>query len=332
MIEKIGRFDILAEIGQGAMGTVYKAHDTVLDRLVALKTVTPSLLGSVDTVARFQREARAAARLQHPNIVTIYDLGQADGVLYIAMELLEGMDLSKAMAEPGRLAREQQLRIVVEICRGLDYAHKQGVFHRDVKPANIHLRTGGGVKLVDFGIARLADSTMTQSGLVLGTPSYIAPEVLTGARVDHRADMWAVGVILFELARGAASLRGSHHRGPRPQDRQRSAPSHREPRPGPSSRHRPDRESHPRQGPRRTLPRRSPTWPKPSRPRWVSPTVHPTCPPLRGSGPTSSTTPRLGGSSPTTTSRALSPRHAGRSRSILRGPGSRPSWPTSMRS
>jgi serine/threonine protein kinase len=184
------------------MGTVYRARDPILDRLVALKTVAPALLSNAETRARFQREARAAARLQHPGIVTIYDLGEVEGTLYIAMELLEGVDLAEAMSPPDRLTLPQKLRIVVEVCRGLDFAHKHGVFHRDVKPANIRLLRDGRVKIVDFGIARLENSTMTQTGLVLGTPSYMAPEVLKGGRVDHRADMWAVGIVLFELLAG----------------------------------------------------------------------------------------------------------------------------------
>jgi WD40 repeat protein/predicted Ser/Thr protein kinase len=193
---------VLEELGKGAMGTVYKARDPVLERLVALKTVHPSLLSKGDTLARFQREARAAAKLQHSNIVTIYELGESEEALFIAMELLEGSDLAHAMVPADRLTRDQKIKIVIQICRGLDYAHKQGVFHRDVKPANVHVRPDLTVKLVDFGIARLADSNMTQTGLVLGTPSYIAPEALIGARVDHRADMWAVGVILYELLAG----------------------------------------------------------------------------------------------------------------------------------
>jgi predicted Ser/Thr protein kinase len=201
-LNKIGKYEIVEELGKGAMGTVYKARDPVLERLVALKTVNPGLLSKGDTLARFQREARAAAKLQHQNIVTIYELGEADGALFIAMELLEGTDLAHAMTAPRKLHRDQKLRIVAQACRGLDYAHKQGVFHRDVKPANIHVRPDLSVKIVDFGIARLADSNMTQTGLVLGTPSYIAPEALVGAPVDHRADMWAVGVILYELLAG----------------------------------------------------------------------------------------------------------------------------------
>ena len=201
----LGKFEILAELGKGAMGTVYRARDPALDRLVALKTVAPALLAQPESRARFKREARAAAKLQHPNIVTIYELGEAqDGTLFIAMELLEGMDLAQLMSRrPSPVTRDQKVRVVVDICRGLDYAHKQGVVHRDVKPANVRLTTDGTVKVVDFGIARIADAAnMTQTGLVLGTPSYMAPEVLEGGRVDHRADMWAVGILLYELLAG----------------------------------------------------------------------------------------------------------------------------------
>jgi predicted Ser/Thr protein kinase len=199
----LGKFELLAPLGKGAMGMVYRARDPILDRLVALKTVAPGLLAEKDSRARFQREARAAAKLQHANIVTIYELGEADGTLFIAMELLEGMDLAQLMAGATPLTREQKVRIVVDICRGLDWAHKQGVIHRDVKPANVHLGSEGTVKIVDFGIARVIDNAnLTRTGLVMGTPTYMAPEVLEGARFDHRADMWAVGVILYELIAG----------------------------------------------------------------------------------------------------------------------------------
>jgi serine/threonine protein kinase len=202
LLTTIGKFEILAELGRGAMGKVYRARDPVLDRLVALKTVAPGLLANQDTLARFQREARAAAKLQHPNVVTIFELGETGSTVYIAMELLEGMDLSQAMVPPDRFSLEEKIRIMVDVCRGLDYAHKQGVIHRDVKPANIRVGGDGTVKILDFGIARLVDSTLTQTGLVLGTPSYIAPEVLEGGRVDHRTDMWAAGVILYEMLAG----------------------------------------------------------------------------------------------------------------------------------
>jgi hypothetical protein len=197
----LGKFERLEELGKGAMGTVFRAYDPALDRWVALKTVSPALLSQPESRKRFQREARAAAKLQHPNVVTIYELGEADGTLFIAMELLEGLDLAQLMTDQAPpLSRDQKCRIVVDICRGLDYAHKQGVVHRDVKPANVRVTKDGTVKIVDFGIARaLKDEDMTKTGLVLGTPSYMAPEVLEGHRPDHRADMWAVGCILYEL-------------------------------------------------------------------------------------------------------------------------------------
>ena len=198
----IGKFEILDVLGQGGMGTVYRARDPVLDRLVALKTVSADVVSSPDALARFQREARAAARLQHPNIVTIFELGESEGSPFIAMELLEGRDLAEAMNPPGKLALAEKVQIVSEVCRGLDYAHKRGVVHRDIKPANIRILHDGHVKLVDFGIARLGESNLTQTGIVLGTPSYLAPELLSGGRVDHRADLWAVGVVLYELLAG----------------------------------------------------------------------------------------------------------------------------------
>ncbi len=202
-----GKFEILAELGQGAMGKVYRAHDPILDRPVALKTVAPALLSGKDTLARFRREARAAARLQHPNIVTIFEVGEVEGTHYIAMELVEGIDLGESMTPPDRFPLEQKVRMVVDVCRGLHFAHRMGVVHRDVKPANIRLTPDGTVKILDFGIARLrgtdsTDPNLTQAGMVLGTPSYLSPELLQGAKVDHRADMWAVGVILYEIVAG----------------------------------------------------------------------------------------------------------------------------------
>jgi len=179
------------------MGTVYRARDPGLDRLVALKTIVNDALDSEEARERFFREARAAARLQHPNIVTVYEAGDFEGTLYIAMELLEGQDLSRVLHLPRSV--EDRVKIVVEVCRGLDYAHKRGVIHRDIKPANIRVLPGGSLKIMDFGVARLGDAHMTQTGLVVGTPSYVAPEALTGGRVDHRADQWAVGIVLYEL-------------------------------------------------------------------------------------------------------------------------------------
>jgi len=206
-VQKIGKFEILARLGEGAMGTVYRARDPILDREVALKTVSANLLSRPEALLRFQREARAAARLQHPHIVTIYELGQVEGQPFIAMELCEGQDLAQVVARRDRFSLGQRLRMVVDVCRALDFAHKRGVIHRDIKPANVRVLRDSSVKLVDFGIARLADSKMTQTGLVLGTPSYVAPESLVDGTVDHRADMWSVGVVLFELLTGRCPFR-----------------------------------------------------------------------------------------------------------------------------
>jgi serine/threonine-protein kinase len=206
--EKFGKFENLTKLGQGAMGEVYKAKDPLLDRDVALKMVTPALLRGKDSLSRFQREARAAARLTHPNIVTIFEVGeveepgQDEATRYIAMEYVEGEDLGPAIHDPERFTLEQKVRMVVDVCRGLHFAHKGGVVHRDVKPANIRVTPDRIVKILDFGIARFGDSDLTQTGVVLGTPSYISPELLQGAKVDHRADMWAVGVILYEVLSG----------------------------------------------------------------------------------------------------------------------------------
>jgi serine/threonine protein kinase len=200
---KIGKFEILAELGQGAMGKVYRARDSAIGREVALKTVAPSLLQDPQIYARFKREAQSAGNLHHANIVTIYELGEeADGTLFIAMELVEGMDLVQALHPRDRFPLDQKVRMVADICRGLDYAHKQGLVHRDVKPANVRISRDGVVKILDFGIVRPADSELTSTGLLLGTPSYMSPEVLKGARVDYRVDMWATGIILFEALTG----------------------------------------------------------------------------------------------------------------------------------
>jgi tRNA A-37 threonylcarbamoyl transferase component Bud32 len=202
---RIGKYEILSELGRGAMGTVYKARDPRLDRLVAVKMMSEELLIEEEMRGRFQREARSAANLQHPNIVTIYDFGEleGEGSPYIVMELLEGTSLASLMEmkKPERL--EEKISIVSQICRGLDYAHKRGVIHRDVKPGNIQVVPNGTAKVLDFGIALGEGSTIkTKTGLVMGTPNYMAPEQISSDVVDHRADMWAVGVILYELLSG----------------------------------------------------------------------------------------------------------------------------------
>ncbi len=199
---RFGKFELLGELGHGAMGTVYRARDPVLDRLLALKTISPSVLARQEAISRFQREARAVARLQHPAIVTIYELGEVEGTRYIAMELVEGLELSQALTQPPGLSLERKIGLVASVCRGLDFAHKMGVVHRDVKPSNIRVTRDGSVKILDFGVAWLGESDITHSGIVLGTPSYVSPEALQGARVDHHSDMWAVAVITYEMLAG----------------------------------------------------------------------------------------------------------------------------------
>jgi len=208
--QRIGKYEILEELGRGGMGTVYKARDPVLDRVLALKTMSPSILAEAGMRDRFLREARSAARLQHPNIVIIYEFGEVDGAPFIAMEFLAGDDLTDA-AEWGRLPDlRSRLAVVIQICHGLAFAHRHGVIHRDVKPANVSVLADDTVKLVDFGIAWLEGATLaTRTGILLGTPSYMAPEQFAGESIDHRVDQWATGVILYELLAGRRPFEAS---------------------------------------------------------------------------------------------------------------------------
>jgi hypothetical protein len=200
---RIGKYEILDELGRGAMGTVYRARDPKLDRVVALKVMSRELDVEPEMKERFKREAQAAAKLKHPNIVTVYDFDDEGDPRYFAMELLEGTDLAAAIDERQLGGLPDKLRVLIQICRGLDYAHKSGVIHRDVKPSNIQVLPDGTVKILDFGIAWRDGSTLkTKTGLVLGTPTYMAPEQITGGDVDGRADMWAVGVIAYEMLGG----------------------------------------------------------------------------------------------------------------------------------
>src|SRR5215831_2157254 len=199
MIQRIGKYEVIERIGRGGMGTIFKARDPILERAVALKVlsrldVTPELR------ARFFREAQACARLSHPNIVTIYDMGEDDGRLFIVMELLEGEELRQLIARCAPLALEDKLAIVRQICEGLHYAHQRGVVHRDVKPANILLLRTGQVKILDFGIAHIAATTqgdITRTGMIMGTLRYMAPEQVRG-RADHRSDIFSVAAVSYE--------------------------------------------------------------------------------------------------------------------------------------
>ncbi len=198
-MQRIGKYQVRKVLGRGGMGTVYEAVDPIISRKVAVKTMMPGLADSADLRARFLREAQAAGGLQHRNIVTVYDLGDDRGQPFIAMEFIEGTDLERVIQSKEPLTVEWKLDVLRQVCEGLGYAHRHGIVHRDVKPANIRVTTGGEVKIMDFGIAHLQSSTMTKSGLVLGTVHYMSPEQIEGLKVDHRADIFSVGAIAYEL-------------------------------------------------------------------------------------------------------------------------------------
>ena len=210
---QLGRYVIDSEIGRGAMGVVFKATDTVLQRTVAVKTVNMALeKDHADKYeARFYQEARAAGGLNHPNIVTVYDAGKAGDVVYMAMEYIQGVELRTLFVEGQPMGVPQALSIAAQVAEGLGYAHQQGVVHRDVKPANITVVSEGPVKITDFGIARMrASADLTQTGVMLGSPKYMSPEQVIGKRADHRSDIFSLGVILYEMLTGAAPFSGEN--------------------------------------------------------------------------------------------------------------------------
>jgi hypothetical protein len=202
--QTIGRYRIVERIGRGGMGVLYKGIDVSLDREVAIKVMSNTFEGDVDhgARARFFREARAAAKLQHRNIVTVFEFAEEDGVPYIVMEFLRGRSLAARIGAAPPLTLEQVLDIVAQLCAGLQFAHEHGVVHRDVKPGNVWLLDDGTVKLLDFGIAKISSSTLTKTGDVMGSASYMAPEQVSGKPVDGRADVFSCGVVLYELLAG----------------------------------------------------------------------------------------------------------------------------------
>jgi serine/threonine protein kinase len=207
-MEVFGRYQLQEQIGQGGMGVVYRAFDTVLERVVALKLVqTPTEL-EPELRERFFREARAAGHLSHHNIVTIYDLGEQDGRPYIAMEYLDGEDLQQRLARPERMSLRHKLDLAIEICHGIEYAHLRGIVHRDLKPANVYITESGTAKILDFGLARLMTSQLTQSNMLMGTLNYMAPEQVRGERADQRSDIFSMGVVLYELFGGRRAFEG----------------------------------------------------------------------------------------------------------------------------
>ena len=199
MIQKLGKYQITEKLGEGAMGAVYKAYDEVLDRYVAVKTMASDIKWDPELKLRFYREARSAASLHHPNIVTIHDLGEEGKMTFIVMELLVGQDLKNVIREKSPLTLEQKLSIMAQVGDGLSHAHLHGIIHRDVKPGNIHVTPAGNVKILDFGIARIPSSDLTRSGVRLGTPVYMSPEQIRGVEYDERSDIFSAGIVFYEL-------------------------------------------------------------------------------------------------------------------------------------
>ena len=206
---QFGRYQILDELGKGSMGIVYKAHDPQIDRPVALKVLRQDRINE-EFIQRFLIEARAIGKLSHPNIVTVYDTGEDQGNLFIAMELLAGKSL-KDVARSENLHLQKIAYIGAQVAEALNYAHQQGIIHRDIKPSNIILGSDSHVKITDFGIARIEDSSgpqQTQAGAILGTPVYMSPEQVMAKPVDGRSDLYSLGVILYELVTGGKPFRG----------------------------------------------------------------------------------------------------------------------------
>ena len=198
-VQKIGKYEVQRVLGRGGMATVYEAVDPLIGRKLALKAILPELASSPDLLERFMREAQAGGSLQHRNIVTVYDLGEDDGLPYIVMELVPGTDLERVIQARLPYSIEWKLDVIRQVCDGLGFAHENGIVHRDVKPANVRVTPEDEVKIMDFGIARLRSSDLTQKGLVLGTLQYMSPEQADGQPVDHRSDIFSVGVIAYEL-------------------------------------------------------------------------------------------------------------------------------------
>jgi serine/threonine-protein kinase len=205
----VGKYRILDLVGEGAMGVVYRGVDTVLNRTVALKVMSDAVARQQDLRDRFLREAQAAGSLQHPNVVTIYDFGEVDGHLYIAMEYVDGIDLERLLAAHEPLTIHQRLDIAIDVLNGLSYAHRHGIVHRDVKPANIRVTEEGRAKVMDFGVAYLDSSSLTRTGMMMGTPSYMAPEQVVGGKITAATDIFAVGSVLYELLTGARPFEGN---------------------------------------------------------------------------------------------------------------------------
>jgi len=209
--QKIGKYDVIDPLGQGAMGVVYKAFDPLIKRFVALKTIQPGFMTPQDddSSMRFQREAQAAGKLTHPNIVAIYEYGEDQGRAFIAMEYVEGRTLGDLFKQGHHFNLTDIHKVLSGVLSALNYSHGMGVIHRDIKPGNIMLDEAGTVKVMDFGVAHLQSSDMTMTGTILGTPGYMSPEQLLGEPVDPRSDLYSTGIVLYELLVGERAFTGS---------------------------------------------------------------------------------------------------------------------------
>ena len=204
-----GRYRIVGEVGRGGMGVIYRGVDSVLEREVAIKVMSADFADAgEDAKARFLREAKAAAKLQHRNIVTVFEFAEQDGVSYIVMEFLKGRSLASRLASGPPLPLEQKLDVMTELCNGLQYAHENGVIHRDVKPATVWMLEDGTVKLVDFGIAKISSSMMTMRGDVMGSAAYMSPEQIEGHPVTGRSDVFSAAVVLYEMVASRRPFEG----------------------------------------------------------------------------------------------------------------------------
>jgi serine/threonine protein kinase len=215
-VTRIGKYDVVNVLGRGGMGVVYRAIDQNLSREVAIKTLTEGIQGDSEMLARFYDEGRKTASFKHPNIVTIFELGDDNGIPYIVMELVDGQPLSQLIGSDRPLPLGDRLQIIAELCSALAYAHRSNVIHRDVKPQNIYVQPDGSVKLLDFGIATLEekrsqDLSLTRPGHVIGTLPYMAPERLRDKPLDRRSDIFAAGVVLFQLVSGELPFNGEEH-------------------------------------------------------------------------------------------------------------------------
>ncbi len=205
LAKRIGRYPVIREIGQGAVGTVYEGFDPATGAKVAIKILRAEHLADsrADSAgARFEREAQATRRLRHPNIVAVHEYGEQGRIKFIAMEFLNGQELRTLMRERGRFALDDAVSVLLQLLDALGHSHRHGVVHRDIKPSNVMVMDGLHVKVMDFGIARIESAAYTQIGTLLGTPAYMSPEQMRGLPADGRADLWAAGVMLYEMLVG----------------------------------------------------------------------------------------------------------------------------------